>query len=156
MVPFARYNRGVKTAYLLPLVLSVAALLAGCASQEDIDNKAAIHDAMVEYLRANSSQTGLDPDAMDVNVDAVAINRDVARATVSFRIKGGDQGMQMNYTLDRVGNKWVTRKPNSKGAPHPAVEQEQLPQAPAVPLPAPTPGAPLPEGHPPVDPGNVK
>lgn len=100
---------------------------------------------MVEYLQAHTAETGLDPSAMDVSVDAVAFDRDVARATVAFRIKGGTQGMQMNYTLDRVGDKWVTRKPAGKGAPHPAVEPEQ-----ALPPPAITPGQELPAGHPPV------
>jgi hypothetical protein len=135
-------------------------LFTGCSSS-GIDNKDAVREAMVEYLQAHSTETGLDPSAMEVNVDAVAFDRDVARATVSFRVKGGGAGMQMNYTLDRAGDKWVTRKPPSKGAPHPAVEQEQtLPPVPGTgPMPGGLPGvdpnAPLPSGHPTV-PGQTK
>lgn len=131
----------MKPARFLPLLLA-AALLTGCSS-DGIETKDAIRAAMVDYLQAHSSETGLDPASMDVNVDAVVFERDVARATVSFVIKGGTQGMQMNYVFDRQGDKWVTRPRPTKGAPHPAIEEEKAP-------PPVSPGQPLPQGHPPI------
>ena len=74
---------------------------------------------MISYLETNKAATGLDPAAMDVRVDAVQFERDTARATVSFLIKGSDQGMQGNYTLTRDGNKWGNvKRQNLTAAPH--------------------------------------
>lgn len=106
---------------------------------------------MIEYLEKTKASTGIDPAAMDINVDAVQFERDTARATVSFLIKGSTNGMQGNYTLKRDGNKWgsVTRQ-SMTVAPHgtdvaapPAQEKEPL-------LPGPLPGTQpqLPAGHP--------
>jgi len=55
---------------------------------------------------------------MDVDVTAMAFERDTARATVLFKVKNGDGGMQMNYTLDRKGDKWVVRPNTDGGAGH--------------------------------------
>jgi len=85
-----------------------ALLLAACA-QKNIENKDAIRQAVLEYLSSKQAQTGLDVSAMDVDVTAMAFERDTARATVLFKVKNGDGGMQMNYTLDRKGDKWVVR-----------------------------------------------
>jgi hypothetical protein len=118
----------------------VVALFCVACSRADIDNKEAVRAAMLEYLKKNQASTGLDPDAMDVNVDAVVFERDVARATVSFLIKGTDQGMQGNYTLTRQGDKWGdVKRQTVTVAPHGA----DL---------TPPPAAKLPEGHPPVSP----
>ena len=122
---------------------------------------------MVEYLETNKAATGLDPAAMDVKVDAVQFERDTARATVSFLIKGTSQGMQGNYTLTRDGNKWgkVTRQ-NITAAPHgvepvggaapPATGAAPAPdqgKAPLLPVPLPGTQQQLPAGHPPVPAG---
>jgi hypothetical protein len=129
----------VKTAYAVAAGLMAALFCAAC-SRPDIDNKEAIRAAMIEYLRSNQASTGLDPNAMDVNVDAVVFERDTARATVSFLIRGTDQGMQGNYTLSREGSKWGNVKRQAMTvAPHGA--DLALP-----------PAAELPERHPPVSP----
>jgi hypothetical protein len=149
---------------LLPVALTLAAALLGTAcSRADIDNKAAVRAAMVEYLDKNKDSTGLDPARMDVNVDAVAFERDTARATVSFLIKGTDQGMQGNYTLSREGDKWGSvKRQNITAAPHggsidttaPPAQTPGQTKEPLLPVPLPGTETKLPAGHPPVDSGN--
>lgn len=169
----ASFGRGSPSGFLPPAILgyvknvallaaALASLIVGSAcSKANIDNKDAVRAAMIEYLDKNKASTGLDPSAMDISVDAVQFERDTARATVSFLIKGTDQGMQGNYTLTREGDKWgnVTRQ-NITAAPHGGSVNEPPPSAEkgkeAV-LPVPLPGTqqPLPAGHPPV-PGQTK
>ena len=148
--PSGRYNRDVKTASLVLTALTLAA-----CSRIDIDNKDAVKAAMVEYLASRTKETGLDPQRMDITVSAVAFERDVARATVAFTVKGTDAGMSLNYTLDRSGNKWVVRgKQDAAAAPHPIAGPQTGAAPEASPLPAiPLPGqqGTLPAGHPPVD-----
>ncbi|MEO8100727.1 MAG: hypothetical protein ABI811_23720 [Acidobacteriota bacterium] len=162
----SRYNQGVKYAALAAATL-VAALLGSACSSNNIDNKDAVRTAMIDYLKAKSASTGLDPNAMDVNVDAVAFERDTARATVSFTVKGSDQGMQFNYTLNRDGGKWVVAGRNDQtAAPHGLPSAPGAPAAPAIGdpgkeplLPVPLPGTSakeLPAGHPPVSGGPAK
>jgi len=153
--PEAGIIGGVKKAWLALLLLTLAA-----CSKTDIDNKDAVKAAMVEYLSAHSKETGLDPSRMDISVNAVAFERDTARATVSFTVKGTDSGMQLNYTLERSGNKWVVKGKDATTGPHPiAGPQEGAEPSPASPLPnIPLPGqqGTLPAGHPPVSPGQLK
>ncbi|MEO5925966.1 MAG: hypothetical protein ABIR70_19255 [Bryobacteraceae bacterium] len=146
----------MKQAWLVSISLMSAFLGVAC-SNANIDNKDAVKVAMIEYLDKTKASTGIDPAAMDINVDAVQFERDTARATVSFLIKGSDQGMQGNYTLTRDGNKWgnVTRQ-NMTAAPHgvspvggaaptPTPEQGKEPLLPVIPgQPSPA----LPAGHP--------
>ena len=122
-----------------------ALLLAACA-QKNIENKEAIRQSVLEYLSSKQAQTGLDVSAMDVDVTAMAFERDTARATVSFKVKNGDGGMQINYTLDRKGDKWVVRPNTDNGAGHGV----------AIP-PNDDPGAgQLPPGHPALPPASPK
>ncbi len=148
---------------LLPVAITlVAALLGTACSHADIDTKDAVRAAMIEYLDKNKASTGLDPARMDVNVDAVAFERDTARATVSFLIKGTDQGMQGNYTLTREGDKWGSvKRQNITAAPHGGSIEATAPPAPGpsqgkeplLPIPLPGTETKLPAGHPPVDSG---
>ena len=131
-----------------------ALLLAACA-QKNIENKDAIRAAVIEYLSANQAKTGLDMSAMDVDVTAMTFERDTARATVAFKVKNGEGGMQFNYTLDRKGDKWVV-KPNPDAAAHGAA-------MPSNPMPGnddPGMGQPpsgqLPPGHPAIPPSSPK
>ena len=94
---------------ILPL-LAAALLLAGCS--KDIQNKEAIKQSVMDYLNARAAQTGLDMGSMDVDVNAMTFQRDEARATVAFRTKAGQGVMEMNYTFDRKGDKWVVRAPS--------------------------------------------
>src|SRR4051812_37291556 len=98
------YNRGVKR-----VALVLAALLLAACARKNIENKEAIRTAVVEYLSSRQAQTGLDMSTMDVNVLAMTFERDTARASVEFRVKNSDAGMQLNYTLDRKGDKWVVQ-----------------------------------------------
>lgn len=116
--------------------------LAACA-RKNIENKEAIRDAVVEHLSSPAIQakTGLDMSNMDVNVTAMTFERDTARATVDFRVKNSDAGMQMNYTLDRKGDKWVVQARQDSGQGHGVVtpgnegapSKELPPGHPAVP-----------------------
>ena len=93
-------------------MLVVGVLLLAACARKNIENKDAIRQAVVEYLSSRQSQTGLDMSTMDVIVTAMTFERDTARATVDFRIKNSDAGMQMTYSLERSGNKWVVQ-PNA-------------------------------------------
>ncbi len=116
-------------------------VLAACA-RKNIENKEAIRQAVIEYLNARQAQTGLDISNMDVNVTAMTFERDTARATVDFRVKNSDAGMQMNYTLDRKGDKWVVQARPEGGQGHGVV----------TPGNETAPGGELPPGHPAVPP----
>lgn len=141
-----------------------AALLAilgtAACSSSNIDNKEAVRSAMVEYLEAHKASTGLDPSAMDVKIDAVTFDRDTAHAAVAFLVKGSDQGMHMNYTLTRQGDKWGNvQKQNQTAAPHEieggAAQPSDNGKEPLLPVMPGTPGTQpsLPAGHPPVPTG---
>jgi hypothetical protein len=125
-------------------LFAAAALLAGCA--RDIQNTDAVRQAVVDYLKARTAQTGLDVNLMQVDVTSVSFDRDQARANVFFRPKTGPAagGMQMAYVLDRKGGKWVVRGRSDTGSnPHGAG---------AMPPSNPSEAQPLPPGHPPVEP----
>jgi outer membrane murein-binding lipoprotein Lpp len=127
---------------VLGALLIVTLLLAGCG-RKNIENKEAIRQAVVEYLNSRQAQTGLDMSTMDVNVMAMTFERDTARATVEFRVKNSDAGMQLNYTLDRKGDKWVVQARQDAGQGHGVV----LPPGDAG-----NPSGQLPPGHPSVPP----
>ena len=112
-------------------------LLAACA-RKNIENKEAIRQAVIEYLSSRQAQTGLDMSTMDVNVLAMTFERDTARATVEFRVKNSDAGMQLNYALDRKDDKWVVQARQDTGQGHGVVLPGDASK---------TPGA-LPPGHP--------
>lgn len=124
-------------------LVTVIVLLAACG-QKNIENKEAIRQAVIEYLKARQAQTGLDMSTMDVNVTAMTFERDTARATVDFRVKGGDAGMQFNYTLDRKGDKWVVQGRQDSGQGH----GEVLPGGDPGTGVAPSGAGQLPPGHP--------
>jgi hypothetical protein len=100
------------------IALFAAALLFAACARKNIENKDAIRQAVIEYLNSRQAQTGLDMSTMEVNVAAMAFERDTARATVEFRVKNSDAGMQLNYTLDRKGDKWVVQARQDAGQGH--------------------------------------
>jgi hypothetical protein len=116
-------------------------VLAACA-RKNIENKDAIKQAVIEYLGSRQAQTGLDMSTMDVDVSAMTFERDTARATVSFKIKNSDAGMQLNYTLDRKGDKWVVQARQDNGGGHSVVLPDG--SGPAGALPPGHPATPLP------------
>ena len=122
--------------FYVPLVSAL--LFVGCS--KNIQNPEAVRSAVMEYLNARAAQTGLDMNAMQVEVGATTFEKDTARATVSITPKGiGGPGMQMTYNLDRKGDKWVVRP---GGSPHGTVPPPNSSGAPG--------GQALPPGHPPV------
>jgi hypothetical protein len=117
--------------------LAVAALvLAACS--KNIQNPEAVKQGVLDYLKERGPIMGLNVAAIDANITSVSFEKDVARASVTFVVKGapGGGGMSMDYVLDRKGDKWVVRaRQASPGSPH----GDQ-----------PLPGS-VPPGHPPVD-----
>lgn len=121
----------------------------GCS--KDIQNKEAVRQGVLDYLKKTAEKTGLNPDGLDVEIGAVTFRQNEADATVVFRPKGADpaqagMAMKIDYTLERKGDVWSVRgKRTAAGAPaHGA----------GMPLPdggAPGGGAPtgaMPPGHP--------
>ena len=102
----------------------------------------------MDYLRSKNTQTGLNMDAMTVDVTSVSYEKDAARATLRFTPKGiPGGGMQRTYVLDRKGNKWVVRGRQESGNPHGAGAAPQQEMPPGHPATGGAPGA-LPPGHP--------
>ncbi len=131
-------------------LVAAAMLLAACS--KDIQNSDAVKQGVLDYLQQRKAETGLDMSSMQVDVVSVSFDKDQARATVMFRPKNTEAaaGMQMQYTLDRKGGKWVVARHNESGPnPHGAGGMQGMPQGhPAMP------GGEgqLPAGHPPVSP----
>ena len=125
------YNRNVRKIAL------IAALCWLAACTKDIQNADAVRTSVVDYLKARQDKTGLNMDMMKVEVSALTFSSsgNEAHANVMFTPKAGGAGMQMPYTLDRKGNKWVVR-PHAEGGENPHG---------AAGLPA------LPPSHPPVE-----
>lgn len=125
-----RYNAEVNSKLAIPLL---AALLLGACNRAP-ENKEALRQAVVEHLNKNS---GLDLQAMNIDVSNANFQGDKATATVSFKPKSSpDAGMSMNYTLERKGAKWIVQQ-KAGGAGHEAGTP---------------PATDLPPGHPPVSP----
>jgi hypothetical protein len=111
------------------LLVVAGVLLVACS--RDIQNSQAVRSGVLDYLTANQSKIGLNPDAMQIDVTSVSFQENEARATVVFRAKGAADStpMPMVYNLARDGNKWVVRgKAESGGSPHGGeAPQGQLP-----------------------------
>lgn len=92
-------------------------LLAGC-SQNAANSPEAVRQGVITYL---AGVAGLDVGQMDVEVSAVSFGEDSANATVSIRPRGSTDpaaGMQMSYTLERQGSRWVVTNRSETGSPH--------------------------------------
>jgi len=111
-------------------LLVIAAALVSVSCSRDIQNTDAVKQGVVDYLQAGKAKTGLNVDAMQVEVRSVSFQRDEARASVYITPKGMQgAGMQMNYVLARNGNKWQVRGRAENGAnPHGGNEMQQIPQ----------------------------
>ncbi len=109
-------------------MLAALCLLAAC--KRDIQNKDAVRGSIVGYLKEREAKTGLNMDLMNVEVLNLAFSSsgNEAHATVMFTPKTGGAGMQMPYTLDRSGDKWVVRAHAEGGEnPHGAAGLPELP-----------------------------
>ena len=115
------YNRKVRKAGLIAALV----LLAACT--KDIQNSDAVRSAMVDYLNARPDKMSLSVDVQISSVTFTAAGKE-AHANVMFTPKGGGGGMQMPYTLDRQGDKWVVRAHTEGGEnPHGAAGLPALP-----------------------------
>jgi hypothetical protein len=116
------YNRGVRIAAVLLLIVSLAA----CNGAKK--NNDAVRQGVVDYLTAK----GFDiPKAMTVAVTNLEMKGDQADVTVSITPTGGAaaQGMNMKYHLEQKGDKWaVVARQDSGATPHGA---GAIPAAPA-------------------------
>ena len=108
-------------------MIAALSMLAACAP--DIQNKDAVQTSIVNYLKARQAQTGLNVDAMKVEVSSLtfASGGKEAHANVTFTPTAGGPGMKMPYTLDRKGNDWVVRAHAEGGNPHGAAGTTELP-----------------------------
>ena len=115
------YNRYVRKMALI----AAFSLLAACT--KDIQTKEAVHGAIVDYLNARPDKMGL---SVNVEVSSLTFSSggNEAHANVMFTPKAGGGGMQMPYTLDRKGDKWVVRAHAEGGEnPHGAAGLPSLP-----------------------------
>jgi len=134
-------------------VAPLALLLTSCA--RDINNKEALRSAVVEHLTARQSKIGLDMTHMDVDIGSMSFQKDQATATVSFKPKGGGDGMTIPYAFERKGDKWVVKAkmeagPGGHGAGGMPIPESAPGGAGALPPGHPATGAAMPAGHPPV------
>jgi hypothetical protein len=90
------------------LIGAVALLLslAGC-SKRNVDSLEAVRQGVIRDISKN-----VNVGAMDVKVVSVSFRDKEADAVVSFAPKGGtpQQGLTMNYTLERQGPDWHIKK----------------------------------------------
>ena len=98
-------------------VAAAALALSGCS--RGVDSKEAVRQGVIDHL---SNRAGLDLKSMQVEVTSVSFRENEADAVVSFRPKGSSDpgtGMQMQYTLEKQGNRWVVKGRRESGAsPH--------------------------------------
>ncbi len=99
------------------VVLSGALLLVGC--QRGAQTPEAVRQGVIDHLSSRPGLT-IDINAMNIEVTSVSFRQNEADAAVSFRPKGGaGAGMEMRYTLERKGDRWVVKgKAEAAGAPH--------------------------------------
>ena len=86
-----------------------ALVLAACS--KNIQNPEAVKQGVLDYLKERGPTMGLNVAAIDANITSVSFEKDVARASVAFVVKGTPDGggMSVDYVLDRKGGKWVVR-----------------------------------------------
>jgi len=103
-----------------------------------METKDAIRQGVVDHL---SARKDFNMSLMQVDVLSVEFRGNEADATVAFKPKGGGEGMQMPYQLERKGNRWVVKARAATGGANPHGTMG---------MPAPPPGSELPAGHPPI------
>ena len=125
-------------------VLSLFLLASGC--NRNIQTAEAVRQGVISHL---AGRAGLDIGSMDVDVASVTFRGEEADAVVSFRPKGSTDPasmMQMRYTLERQGGRWVVKtKQGAGGAAHEGLEGSTDPHQNLG-----QPSGALPPGHPPV------
>lgn len=98
--------------------MSLLAVLALAGCKQTVQTKEAVRQGVVDYL---STRGNLDLKAMQVDVTSVNFRQNEADVVVSFRPKSSPnaEGMEMRYTLEQKGGRWVVKGKADKGAaPH--------------------------------------
>ena len=122
----------------MPVFLA-ALLVWGCS--RGVESKEAIRQGVIEHL---STRKSLSVALMQIDVVSVNFRQNEADAVVSFRPKNGGDAMQMDYTLERQGNRWkVKPRPETGANPHGG----NMMQMPAMPEQS-SGGVSMPPGHP--------
>ncbi|MCE5307710.1 MAG: hypothetical protein LLG20_08705 [Acidobacteriales bacterium] len=103
-----------------------------------METKEAVRQGVVDYL---SSRKDLSISSMQIDILSVDFRGNEAEATVSFRPKGGGEGMQIPYKLERKGDRWVVKARTGAGGGNPHG---------SMPMPESASGMGLPAGHPPI------
>jgi hypothetical protein len=143
----------------LACALFALLLISGCNRAPE--NKEAIRQAVTEHVTKNA---GIDISQINIEVGDVKFEANQATAAVSFKPKTSpQQGMNMSYTLERRGDKWVVKGRGAghggAGSPTGAIPQaggaERVGELPSGHPPVNSPGTgskgDLPAGHPPVN-----
>ena len=133
----------------LAVIALLSCVVTGCNRASE--SKEAIRESVISYVSAKANVG-----SMDVDVTSISFKGNEADATVSFRPKGAgpSAGLQMQYTLEQKGGKWVVKdKAQAGGSPHGAMPSGGQP---ANPHGSPGAGGELPPGHPPLDSGEAK
>jgi hypothetical protein len=112
---------------LLGILLIACLGLLGCQREAAQASPEEEIEATINAHVAKKSQ--LDLANMEIEVQEVDVQGDMARALVLFRTKGGEAEMPVRYSLAREDGKWVVQDKGSRRV-H---------------------GQPLPQGHPPVE-----
>jgi hypothetical protein len=133
------------SSYLLLFPLLVLMLFGVACQRVDINNPDAVRQAVVAHIE---SRGDLNLAELDVSVRNTSFEGNECRAEVLFVPKGEapENGMTMQYALERVGDAWKVRP--------------QMPSMPSAPMEGGTAGpmgmdpsgTGLPAGHPPVPP----
>ena len=101
-------------------MFAVVLLILGGCSNKNVDTLDAVKQGVIRDIAKN-----VNIGAMDVNVVSVSFRDKEADAVVSFAPKGGtpQQGMTMNYTMERQGSEWHIKKrgPSAHAAQQPPV-----------------------------------
>ena len=116
----------------------------GAESQE------AVRQGVIDYL---STKRNMNVSQMNITVNSVVFRGSEADAVVAFAPKGSSpgQGMEMRYTLEKQGNRWVVKGRSDVGSPHEGAAGAggANPHGGAMPgAPGAAPGGALPPGHP--------
>lgn len=112
---------------VLGIALIASLGLLGCQQEASEASPEAEIEAAIKAHLATKSQ--LDLAKMEIEVQQVDVQGDVARALVVFRTKDGEAEMPVRYSLARVDGSWVVEDKGPRRG-H---------------------GQPLPQGHPPVE-----
>lgn len=123
-------------------LLAIGLALGGC--KKNIQTNDAVKQAILNHL---SNNKGLNVASMDIDIQQVTFRENEADVLVGFAPKGqgAENGMRMNYTLERKGNEWVVKSKADSGGMGAHGEGAMPPAQ----------GGALPPGHPPTGGGEA-